>query len=71
MTRGDLLGDETASHAAHRAVEKQELSQRLMKLLTDAKDPRLIGDGKTFDRSPFTDLPEEPEGKKAKKNKAK
>lgn len=39
MTRGDLLGDETAGHAAHRAVERQELSQRLAQAL-DALDPR-------------------------------
>ncbi len=39
MTRGDLLGDETAGHAAHRAVEKQELSARLTEAL-DSLDPR-------------------------------
>jgi RNA polymerase primary sigma factor len=39
MTRGDLLGDETAGHAAHRAVEKQELSQRLTEALASL-DPR-------------------------------
>jgi RNA polymerase primary sigma factor len=39
MTRGDLLGDETAGHAAHREVEKQELSKRLSQAL-DSLDPR-------------------------------
>jgi RNA polymerase primary sigma factor len=39
MTRGDLLGDETAGQAAHREVEKQELSQRLTEAL-DSLDPR-------------------------------
>jgi RNA polymerase primary sigma factor len=39
MTRGDLLGDETAGHAAHRAVEKQELSARLTEAL-ESLDPR-------------------------------
>jgi RNA polymerase primary sigma factor len=39
MTRGDLLGDETAGHAAHRAVEKEELSKRLTEAL-DSLDPR-------------------------------
>src|SRR5437868_6306371 len=39
MTRGDLLGDETAGHAAHREVEMQELSRRLTSAL-DALDPR-------------------------------
>ena len=39
MTRGDLLGDELAGQAAHREVEKQELSRRLTEAL-DALDPR-------------------------------
>jgi uncharacterized sulfatase len=52
------------------AMARQELSDRLMKLLTDAKDPRVIGDGQTFDRPPFTDAGEDPVVKKAKKNKA-
>jgi len=34
---------------------KQRLSTQLMKILADAKDPRVTGDGKTFDRPPFTD----------------
>jgi RNA polymerase primary sigma factor len=33
MTRGDLLGDEIAGQAAHREVEKQELSERLSEAL--------------------------------------
>ncbi len=36
------------------AKTKQELSARLMKLLTDSRDPRVTGDGTTFDRPPFT-----------------
>jgi RNA polymerase primary sigma factor len=39
MTRGDLLGDETAGHAAHREVEKQELSKRLTEAL-ESLEPR-------------------------------
>jgi len=39
------------------AKQKAELSARLMKILTDAKDPRVLGDGHTFDRPPFTNLP--------------
>jgi RNA polymerase primary sigma factor len=39
MTRGDLLGDELAGQAAHREVEKQELSKRLTEAL-DTLDPR-------------------------------
>src|SRR4051812_34239299 len=52
------------------AKQKQELSQRLMKLLTDAGDPRVTGDGNTFDRPPFTDVPNDAETKKGKKQKA-
>ncbi len=33
-------------------MKKKALSNRLMKLLTEAKDPRVIGDGKTFDQPP-------------------
>jgi len=39
MTRGDLLGDEMAGQAAHREVEKKELSRRLAEAL-EALDPR-------------------------------
>src|SRR4029079_6224349 len=39
MTRGDLLGDETAGLAAHREAEKQERSARLTEAL-DLLDPR-------------------------------
>src|SRR6185503_15757231 len=53
------------------AKSKQEMSTRLMKLLTDAKDPRVTGDGQTFERSPYTDAGEDPQAKKAKKNKGK
>jgi len=39
------------------AKQKAELSARLLKILIEAKDPRVVGDGKTFDRPPFTNLP--------------
>lgn len=32
---------------------KQELAARLMKVLTETGDPRVIGDGTTFDKPPF------------------
>lgn len=51
------------------AATKQELSTRLMKLLTEAKDPRVVGDGSTFDRSPFSD-PEQVGAPKGGKKKA-
>jgi len=35
------------------AAVKERLAQRLLKALTDAEDPRVIGDGKKFDRPPF------------------
>jgi arylsulfatase A-like enzyme len=37
------------------ADTKRELSARLMKILTEAGDPRVTGDGETFERPPFTD----------------
>jgi uncharacterized sulfatase len=43
-----------ATDPAH-AKTKAELSARLMKTLMAANDPRVTGDGKTFERSPFTD----------------
>lgn len=51
------------------AATKQELSARLMKLLTAAKDPRVMDDGGTFDRSPFSD-PEQVGAPKGGKKKA-
>ncbi len=49
------------------ADTKRELSSRLMRILTDAKDPRVTGDGQTFERSPFTDdNPTPPKGKRKK-----
>jgi len=52
------------------AAAKKQLSERLQKLLVDAGDPRVTGDGKTFDKPPFTDLPEPAaKGKNAEKKK--
>ena len=42
-----------ASEPAY-AEKKRDLSARLMKALTDAADPRVTGDGQTFERPPFT-----------------
>jgi hypothetical protein len=50
---------------------KREMAVRLVKILTDAKDPRVIGDGQTFERSPFTDPEPERPAKKGGKKKAK
>jgi arylsulfatase A-like enzyme len=37
------------------ATQKQKLADELMKRLKDAEDPRVMGDGLTFERPPFTD----------------
>ena len=37
------------------AAKKRDLSARLMKTLVAAGDPRVTGDGATYDRAPFTD----------------
>lgn len=49
--------DQTNNLAAAPAFADQQraLSERLLKVLTDAKDPRVIGDGQTFERPPYTD----------------
>ena len=58
-----------ASDAAY-AKTKAEMSARLMKTLKDAKDPRVTGDGMTFERSPFTDASPDPvPGRKKGANK--
>jgi len=36
-------------------AEKEKLAAALLQRLTEAGDPRVVGDGKTFDRPPFTD----------------
>ena len=58
-----------ASDPAYESKRKQ-LADRLMKLLTDAGDPRVTGDQTTFDKPPFSD-PEAVAPKAAKKGKQK
>ena len=43
-----------ADDPAYTAI-KTQLSQRLLKTLAEAQDPRVIGDGQTFEKPPFTD----------------
>ena len=50
------------------AVQKRTQSERLMKLLKEANDPRVTGDGSTFDKPPFSD-PEQAGGKAEKSKK--
>ncbi len=52
------------------AGQKQQLGQQLLKLLTEAGDPRVTGDGRTFDSPPFSDVPPDA-GKKGKAGKNK
>jgi uncharacterized sulfatase len=46
------------------AETKQALSVRLMKVLQETGDPRVTGDGGTFDRSPYSDPVEQPQPKR-------
>jgi uncharacterized sulfatase len=57
-----------ATDSAHADV-KRELAARLMKILADAGDPRVTGDGGTFDRPPYSSEPEPPKAKPAKPKK--
>jgi arylsulfatase A-like enzyme len=53
------------------AQAKADLSAQLMRQLTDAKDPRVTGDGLTFERPPFAGPVEEEDGAaKAQRKKA-
>jgi N-sulfoglucosamine sulfohydrolase len=46
------------------AATKNKLAAQLMKILKDAGDPRVTGDGQTFERPPFTNpSPEQPRGR--------
>ncbi len=53
------------------AAAKTDLATQLMKKLTDAKDPRVTGDGKTFERPPFTGPVNDEEGGAPKGGKKK
>ena len=52
------------------AKTKTEMAARLMKKLTDAEDPRVTGDGMTFERPPFTGPVDEGESAKGQRKKA-
>ncbi len=53
------------------ASAKRDMSARLMKILTEANDPRVTGDGQTFERSPYTDPEPVRPGKKGGKKRTK
>jgi N-sulfoglucosamine sulfohydrolase len=48
------------------AADRKRLAERLLKTLTEAGDPRVIGDGKTFDQPPFSDPEPKPKQKQDK-----
>jgi arylsulfatase A-like enzyme len=52
------------------AAQRSELAARLMKVLVDAGDPRVTGDGTTYDLPPFTDVERPGAGKKKGGQKA-
>ena len=53
------------------ASQKQELADRLLKTLTDANDPRVVGDGTTFDKPPYASPADRPaKANTGKKNRA-
>jgi arylsulfatase A-like enzyme len=52
------------------AGTKREMAARLVKVLANANDPRVTGDGQKFERSPFTDPEPERPAKKGGKKKA-
>jgi uncharacterized sulfatase len=52
------------------ASRKKPLASQLMKVLQDANDPRVTGDGQTFERSPFTDPQPEAGAARPKKKTA-
>ena len=45
-----------AGEKGYAEIQKR-MSQRLMGILKDANDPRVMGDGSTFDKAPYTDVP--------------
>jgi N-sulfoglucosamine sulfohydrolase len=53
------------------ADARRQLSQRLMKVLTDSGDPRVTGDGSTFEKLPYTIVPPPRKRSNAKPKKKK
>jgi N-sulfoglucosamine sulfohydrolase len=54
---------------AHAAV-RTEMAERLIKILAEAGDPRVIGDGGTFDGPPFSDVAPNSPGLRARRLQA-
>jgi len=56
------------------AAKRKEMAEQLQRILKEAGDPRVTGDGQTFERSPFTDpepIPAKGAAKKGGKKKGK
>jgi hypothetical protein len=53
--RADPGQTNNVAGAASFLVEKENMANRLTKILRDTRDPRVTGDGGKFDRAPFTD----------------
>jgi N-sulfoglucosamine sulfohydrolase len=70
-----VIGDDpdtainVAEDAAYAEI-KEELSKRLMAELEAAEDPRVLGDGSTFDKPPYTKAPPPKKAKGGKGGKA-
>jgi len=64
--------DQTRNLAADPAYEatRRDMAERLLKVLKETGDPRVTGDGKTFERPPFTDPTPEPPRKTPPRKKA-
>jgi uncharacterized sulfatase len=58
-----------AGERAHDAV-RTEMARRLIEILADAGDPRVTGDGGTYDRPPFTDVAPNSPGLRARRLQA-
>jgi hypothetical protein len=50
---------------------KAKLTEQLMQILTDAGDPRVTGDGQTFEKEPYTGAGDPPRAKGKGKGKGK
>lgn len=53
------------------AKEREELAARLMNILTEAKDPRVLDNGKVYENPPFTDIPPDVQENRKKAAKTK
>ena len=51
------------------AATKKEMSERLMKVLTETGDPRVTGAGDKFEKPPFTDADDQAATKRAGRQK--